>query len=569
MQSAPNHPQEAARIEALNEYQILDTLPEQEFDDLTQIAASICGTEIALVSLVDTDRQWFKSRHGLDAEQTPRELAFCAHAILQEQIFEVQDASKDERFFDNPLVTQAPDIRFYAGAPIYAHNGLPVGTLCVIDQQPKKLTREQQAALFALARQVMSQLELRRNIMELETSQQQLEESNKELTRLTRHRTQFINHVSHEIRTPLNAILGFSRILSRQMPAEQQNNDELTLNDDSPEALIDLIKVSAENLSETVNHVLDLSRLEAGKMTLQDEDVLLEALAKDIMVINSQRAKEKNIQLSSELSPALPRCVRTDKTKLVQILINLVGNAIKFTPAGKRVSLQINSDNGTLNVHVKDEGVGIAEENIDKVFRPFQQVESSESQLYAGSGLGLTICRELADFLGGSLNVSSQLNEGSEFILRLPLVAGNESLVQSDLTLKALDLSDKNILVIEDNRVNQLVIKAMLKAIKARLTFADNGSDGIAAAKQTLPDLILRHSFATHLLESNSDMDGFSILSQLKAYDATVETPMIIVSGDVTNENYQKAEKLGAEAFIEKPLDELKLMVLLEQIFKL
>jgi CheY-like chemotaxis protein len=297
-------------------------------------------------------------------------------------------------------------------------------------------------------------------------------------------------------------------------------------------------------------------------MTLQDEDVLLEALAKDIMVINSQRAKEKNIQLSSELSPALPRCVRTDKTKLVQILINLVGNAIKFTPAGKRVSLQINSDNGTLNVHVKDEGVGIAEENIDKVFRPFQQVESSESQLYAGSGLGLTICRELADFLGGSLNVSSQLNEGSEFILRLPLVAGNESLVQSDLTLKALDLSDKNILVIEDNRVNQLVIKAMLKATKARLSFADNGSDGIAAAKQTLPDLIL-------IDIRLPDMDGFSILSQLKTLNGTAEIPMIIVSGDVTNENYQKAEKLGAEAFIEKPLDELKLMVLLEQIFKL
>lgn len=561
MKPAALHPQESARIDALNEYQILDTLPEQEFDDLTQIAASICGTEIALVSLVDKDRQWFKSRFGLDAEQTPRDLAFCAHAILQDDVFEVEDASKDDRFFDNPLVTQAPDIRFYAGAPIYAHNGLPVGTLCVIDKQPKKLTDDQQEALFALARQVMSQLELRRNIMELQQSQLQLEENNKELKRLTRHRTQFINHVSHEIRTPLNAILGFSRILSRQMPTEQQNNGEYVLDDDAPETLIDLVKVSAENLSETVNHVLDLSRLEAGKMTLQDEDVLLEALAKDIMVINSQRAKEKNIQLTSELSPVLPRCIRTDKTKLLQILINLVGNAIKFTPAGKRVTLQINSENGTLNVHVKDEGVGIAAENIDKVFRPFQQVENSESQLYAGSGLGLTICRELADFLGGSLNVSSTLHKGSEFVLRLPLVAGNESLVQSDLTLKTLDLSDKKILVIEDNRVNQLVIKAMLKSSNAQLSFADNGNEGIKEAMRILPDLIM-------IDIRLPDMDGFSILSQLKSHESTAAIPMIVVSGDVTNENYQKAETLGAHAFIEKPLDELKLMRLLEQLFK-
>ena len=561
MKPAALHPQESARIDALNEYQILDTLPEQEFDDLTQIAASICGTEIALVSLVDKDRQWFKSRFGLDAEQTPRDLAFCAHAILQDDVFEVEDASKDDRFFDNPLVTQAPDIRFYAGAPIYAHNGLPVGTLCVIDKQPKKLTDDQQEALFALARQVMSQLELRRNIMELQQSQLQLEENNKELKRLTRHRTQFINHVSHEIRTPLNAILGFSRILSRQMPTEQQNNSEYVLDNDKPETLIDLVKVSAENLSETVNHVLDLSRLEAGKMTLQDEDVLLEALAKDIMVINSQRAKEKNIQLTSELSPALPRCIRTDKTKLLQILINLVGNAIKFTPAGKRVTLQINSENGTLNVHVKDEGVGIAAENIDKVFRPFQQVENSESQLYAGSGLGLTICRELADFLGGSLNVSSTLHKGSEFVLRLPLVAGNESLVQSDLTLKTLDLSDKKILVIEDNRVNQLVIKAMLKSSNAQLSFADNGNEGIKEAMRILPDLIM-------IDIRLPDMDGFSILSQLKSHESTAAIPMIVVSGDVTNENYQKAETLGAHAFIEKPLDELKLMRLLDQLFK-
>mgnify|MGYP000128392160 CR=1 FL=1 len=169
--SAPLPTDEAERIKALQEFQVLDSMPEQAFDDIVFLASHICQTPIALVSLVDTDRQWFKARVGLGAPQTSRDLAFCAHAILEpDRVLQVQDATKDERFNTNPLVTGAPDIRFYAGTPLVTPDGRAIGTLCAIDRKPRELTCEQLRALRALSREVMVQLELRRTILTLERS---------------------------------------------------------------------------------------------------------------------------------------------------------------------------------------------------------------------------------------------------------------------------------------------------------------------------------------------------------------------------------------------------------------
>ena len=177
---------EVERLDALSEYRIMDTLPEQAYDDITQLAAHICKTPIALVSLVDASRQWFKSNVGLAVGETPRRDAFCAHALLQpEEILMVGDTLNDARFSDNSLVLGAPYIRFYAGVPLVTKAGEALGTLCVIDMQPRELDAATKSALSGLARQVMAQLELRKMLFALQRVEQELNRLNLELTAQT------------------------------------------------------------------------------------------------------------------------------------------------------------------------------------------------------------------------------------------------------------------------------------------------------------------------------------------------------------------------------------------------
>jgi GAF domain-containing protein len=165
--SAPIPKNEAKRIQVLWQYDILDTVPEEVFDELADLAAHICGAPVALITLVDENRQWFKAKVGVSIKETGRDISLCAHAILQKDLFIVPDATLDGRFKNNPLVTASPKIRFYAGAPLISPDGHALGTLCVLDKVPRELTEDQKSALRILARHVMAQLELRRHALEL------------------------------------------------------------------------------------------------------------------------------------------------------------------------------------------------------------------------------------------------------------------------------------------------------------------------------------------------------------------------------------------------------------------
>ncbi|WP_051203204.1 ATP-binding protein [Hugenholtzia roseola] len=241
MISAPLPENESERLAALLRYEVLDTDAEIEFDDLVQLASQICQTSISLVSLIDAERQWFKAKVGLEADETPRELAFCAHAILQPtEIFEVPNALDDVRFADNPLVTGNPDIRFYAGMPLTTPEGMSLGTLCVIDTKPKTLTESQKFALRILAKQVTAQLELRLKVKDLQMRMEEIKRTQAKLIQHEKMATlgQLVASIAHEINTPLGAIRSsadsVTNFLSESLTAlplflQKLNGEELRL----------------------------------------------------------------------------------------------------------------------------------------------------------------------------------------------------------------------------------------------------------------------------------------------------------------------------------------------------
>lgn len=244
--TAPAIPRrEPERLAALARYEILDTTPEDAFDELARLASVICGTPIALVSLVDVSRQWFKARVGLDATETPRDISFCGHAIHESDLFIVSDALDDARFATNPLVTGEPNIRFYAGAQLTTPDGENLGTLCVIDRRPRRLNEEQRAALRTLARQVIVQLELRRIISEQQHVERTLRGERDALERL---KNNFMSTVSHELRTPITSIRGSLGLLASGVLGELP---------DEAQQLVTVAERNSVRLITVVNDILD------------------------------------------------------------------------------------------------------------------------------------------------------------------------------------------------------------------------------------------------------------------------------------------------------------------------
>ncbi|MCC2656351.1 MAG: domain S-box [Panacagrimonas sp.] len=658
---------EAERLAALRELRLLDTLPEPSYQDIVTLASSICDVPIALISLLDEERQWFKARVGLEAAETARELAFCGHAILQpDQMLEVADARKDPRFRENPLVTGAPDIRFYAGVPLVTEGGHALGTLCAIDRRPRTLTPQQGEALRALARQVVELLRMRRALFERDEARERLASSEsrfrvivgnlpgfvfraearppwrvqyasvgvegltgyppaflennprgfqqlllgEDIERVdaelsaqvaqglsvraeyrirhrdgrvlwvegraghpymtsdgvamfdgvvmdidanrrardalieserrfrylaqsvpeviwtttsdglfdfvsdrarvvhgvdpadlighswrsaahpddvelafgewshslgtgvpfdcqmrlraangsyrwhqcraialkdsdgrpvkwfgsntdieealrakeqaeaaARARSVFLSTMSHEIRTPMNAVLGFAGLLN-DTPLTAQQRD-----------FVQAIRSSGDHLLGLINDILDFSKMESGGLKLEDNAFDVRRLVETAFELVSHQAQAKDLELVFNVEPHVPDTCSGDAARIRQVLVNLLGNAVKFTHAGEvtvRLAAHEPGADGLTEFvfEVRDTGIGISDEAQSRLFMEFSQAEADTARRFGGTGLGLVISKRIVEAHGGRIEIQSEVGAGSIFRVVIPGRAG-------------------------------------------------------------------------------------------------------------------------------------------------
>ncbi len=738
MPRAPIPSDEMQRLNFLHECCILDASPENVFDDLTALAARLCDTPIALVSLVDAERQWFMSAVGIEVQETHRDFAFGAHAILGHEPLIVRDAATDARTFDNALVLGSPHIRFYAGMPLCSGDGHALGTLCVMDTVPRDITAPQLADLKSLARQVTSQLELRRlnralsqaqshvqvmhtrltddtesrhardeamlmrarNVTDARRTEESLRfererldlalaggeigtwdwniqtgkeiwdagfadllgerhedlnqsfnefiarvhphdlaavrsSAQKHLDGLTpiyaaefrirqkdgewrwvqargrlmqrdqngrplrmlgtmadisdrkrteeelvtarvmadtanRSKSEFLANMSHEIRTPLTSILGYADLLSEPGLSVVETADSIAI-----------IKSAGSHLMTIINDVLDLSKIEAGKMTVECIETFPSRVIHEVLSALRPAAEAKGLQLSARCVGPIPGRISSDPVRVRQILMNLVGNAVKFTEHGHvcvTVQMAPKSTDGIerLAFEVTDTGIGMTQQQCRSLFESFTQADPSMTRRFGGTGLGLAICRRMARILDGEIVATSQPGLGSTF--RVTIATGSLQHVEMfDSLSSAEETSDRSafarhhlkkslqgrILLAEDNPVNRRLFEAILRNAGADVDLAENGQVAVEKAVTAM----MPSSSPNHVAHSKPlpgydvilmDMqmpvlDGYSATKHLRAI--RYQGPIIALTAHALMEDREKCLAVGCDDVISKPVE--------------
>lgn len=389
---------EVERLASLASYNILDTLNEDDFDDITLLASEICQTPVALISLVDDKRQWFKSAVGLGARETPKEQAFCAYTILNTEVMVVADARTDKRFADNPLVTGDPNIVFYAGVPLVNENGYALGSLCVIDTEVKELSPKQVTALKALSKQVLAQLELRRKMAVLEKANAALLESNVFIQK-------FASMAAHDIKNPLSSILLTSQALQRRL----QKNDD----DAKSLQLITMSINSSKQLLHMVDEMLVYSKAPATLLAGQQHVELNALLNKIVRLIDLPESIK--IQL-----PVVEHTINTSAVALEQIFLNLLTNAVRYNdkPEGL-VRIMFREEERSYNFKVVDNGMGIEQQYLTKIFDDQFTLNCTDRFKQKGTGIGLCTVKALVEKLNGKVYAESIYGKETTFFFSI------------------------------------------------------------------------------------------------------------------------------------------------------
>ncbi|MBL9200209.1 MAG: response regulator [Opitutaceae bacterium] len=365
-------------------------------------------------------------------------------------------------------------------------------------------------------------------------------------------KSHFLAAMSHEIRTPLNGVIGMAELLARTpLSAEQAEH-------------VGTIQSSGGLLLSLINDVLDLSKIEAGGLNLVPEDFAVRALCRETLALFAGRAKDQGLALDLRVAPEVPERLHGDALRLRQILVNLLGNAIKFTRDGRvTVAVEIAggaADGYLVRTTVADTGIGIPAANLGRIFEPFTQADGTITRRYGGTGLGLTICRKLARLMGGEIGVESAPGQGSRFhfTVRMPAVAGALPTESPDEPSDPLATGELNLLLVDDDAVNRRVGQLTLKALGHRVELACNGAEAVALARANAYDAILMD---LHM----PDMSGFEAADAIRADAGDFAPPILAVTADVFSEVAAECRSRGMAGFVSKPVRPDKLRAALDQ----
>ena len=663
MPAAPLPRNESQRLAAVRRLKLLDTPREERFDRLTGLAARMLNVPIAQISLIDKDRQFYKSNYDSDATETKRNSAFCAYTILEPEQLVVTDAQIDARFADNEYVVGAPNVRFYMGNPITAHDGSLVGTFCVADTKPRTPTEEEKAILEDLAAiaqsemnlvevsdaykgqeeqlriseerfrdvvdipgkfiwettlegevefvsdrvqgllgstppelvgkplfqiasaedaviasakffyavrkgQRFSDLEFRaetkkgrvnwitmrgaprinvegringyRGICEDITERRKIQEelvSAKEAAESANvAKSEFLANMSHEIRTPMNAVVGMTGLLlNTDLSAEQRNYAQT-------------VRQSADTLLTIINDILDFSKIESGKLELEIHPFDLPVIVEEAIDCVALQASEKGLDLHWHIAPEIPAGFHGDATRLRQILVNLLSNAVRFTSVGD-VSVdvaQAQNDAGEPFVlfSVRDTGIGIPADKLNRLFQSFSQVDASTTRRFGGTGLGLAISRKLTEMMHGNIWVESEEGKGSTFHAALPLKAGD---IPKPFLVNPV-LKNKTLLVAASHAGVRSMLSSLAKKWGMQTVMAGTGAE-------VLEKLRSGQTFHASLLdEFLPDTSSVNLVQEMARLRPGQAGPCVLLCSLQQQAGYGKNLPSGFVAYLTKPI---------------
>jgi signal transduction histidine kinase/ActR/RegA family two-component response regulator len=548
MSSHPLPLDDTSRLSALARSGLMDSEAEPSFDRVSSLASRLLNAPVALLSLVDDRRQFFKSALGLTGQaaadrETALSHSFCQHVVTSGAPLVVDDALQHPKVRTNPAI-QDLNVKAYIGVPVTDPDGFVLGSFCVIDGQARSWSESDLATLKDLAALVMTELALRREISDRRTAQAALLKQNKALAAArdeaesaVRAKAAFLSNISHEIRTPMNAVIGMTELLeTTDLNAEQREFTQT-------------IRTGGETLISLINDLLDLSKIEAGRLELERKPVVLSACIHEATQLVGYAAHAKGLTLRSVLSASLPQSFCADPTRLRQILVNLLGNAVKFTSSGEVVLSVSQPNRDVLRFEVRDTGIGIHADQLERLFKPFSQADASTTRLYGGSGLGLAICHRLVMQMGGQIGVDSVPGQGSGFHFQIPfepapVLASNTPVhppgPAADHTLK--------ILIAEDHPVNQRVAQLMLRSLGYEATLVSDGLQVLQALAHTHFDLVL-------LDLQMPQLDGLECARRIRSQHPDTSKPWIVaVTANVVSGEQEACLAAGMNDFLAKPV---------------